>query len=224
MQNFKKLLSFILICAALFLGACASENTAAPIFVGEPSSARGENAFAAKAVFVAAIPDEANRIIARYGLKKKSENFYISKDIACVVTGVGGENVENALRQVRISPKIPIINIGYCGSNSHKIGDFFEVSKVSKIEDPKKSLKLSKSGAPCYTADFFVENAKISEPAVFDMELFYIRSAHGNTRSLKLVSDNLSKAEFKESIKNASWDKVLNAADEILKECGALQK
>ena len=90
------------------------------------------------------------------------------------------------------------INAGYCGSNVIEKGKLCKVSSVAKIENPQEMAKLAESGVPCFSSDKFVEETTITEPCVFDMELFYIQKIFPNITSYKIVSDNLSHSEFKD--------------------------
>lgn len=127
-----------------------------------------------------------------------------------IITGVGAINVIKALKDL---PKdIEILNIGYCGSNAYKIGDRLIVGVVAtyhanaNFAEKELNLYLASNDkvndvTRCYTSTDFVTKIKTKEPCVFDMELAFIRAMFYNTRAIKVVSDNLSKKQYKENIK-----------------------
>ena len=120
-----------------------------------------------------------------------------------LITGVGGMNVIEALRDI---PKdTEILNIGYVGSNHWEIGTIVEIVKVATNHEiahfcePFKFLQYKNEyddTAYCYTSTDFVENTNKTEHCVFDMELAFIRAMFNNVRSIKVVSDNLNKEEY----------------------------
>ena len=120
-----------------------------------------------------------------------------------LITGVGGMNVIEALRDI---PKdTEILNIGYVGSNHWEIGTIVEIVKVATKHEiahfcePFKFLQYKNEyddTAYCYTSTDFVENTNKTEHCVFDMELAFIRAMFNNVRSIKVVSDNLNKEEY----------------------------
>ena len=123
-----------------------------------------------------------------------------------IITGVGIINVLNTLKNVNKNTEI--INIGYCGSNKLNIGDIVQISKVhtlsetANIVENEIKLKTNKkyNSVECYTSTDFVTSSNIDKPCVFDMELAAIASLFRNTRSIKVVSDNLSIEEYEENI------------------------
>lgn len=126
--------------------------------------------------------------------------------VPVLITGVGGMNVINTMKD--ISRKEIIVNIGYCGSNSIEIGKLVHVRNVRTYHpnaefDERSQLQfISTLGEyDCYTATDFVTHTDIKEPCVFDMELAFIK-ALGFERiiSIKKVSDNLKKKEYKKTI------------------------
>ena len=127
-----------------------------------------------------------------------------------LITGVGGMNVLNALKNI---PKDKlIINIGYAGSNNLNIGTRVAVSVVKTLHEKANFTEQSKCCyvqtknvdvvAPCYTSTDFVTKTKIKEDCVFDMELAFICSLFDNVWAIKVVSDNLNKKQYKEKIKS----------------------
>lgn len=125
-----------------------------------------------------------------------------------LITGVGGINVINAMRD--LPRDIEILNIGYCGSNKYKIGEKLQINVVSTYHQTanfaEKDLNLYlnaseiKGISKCYTSTDFVAKTSIKEPCVFDMELAFIRAMFYNVRSIKVVSDNLNKKEYNKNV------------------------
>lgn len=122
-----------------------------------------------------------------------------------IITGIGGVNVIRALKDL---PRDAIIlNIGYCGSNKFDIGTKISVTSVGtyheqvQFDDSYKCdvFNIGYQQAKCYTSTDFITHTNIEELCVFDMELAFIRSMFTNTRSIKVVSDNLSLKEYKEN-------------------------
>jgi len=108
-----------------------------------------------------------------------------------------------------IENKTPIMVFGPVGSNTIPIGAEVYVSESrwisSKLSD-RPPVKLERPcfdcapdfGVPCYTSDKFVTKTDIKEPAVFDKVLAYlIRDGFNVVSSWRVVSDNLSKEQFK---------------------------
>lgn len=132
------------------------------------------------------------------------------KDHPILITGVGGANVIKALRNL---PKnIPIINVGYCGSNYYEQGKILAIDSVKtyyktaqfkedEIKLPILWTENINNISKCYTSTDFVTETDIKEPCVFDMELAFICSMFDNVRSIKVVSDNLNKEDYEKNIK-----------------------
>lgn len=130
------------------------------------------------------------------------------EDQPILITGVGGMNVIEALKDI---PKdTEIINIGYCGSKYYNIGERVEIYEVGTYHEKAKFkeelFKLDydllvnvENLATCYTSTDFVTSTKIKGSCVFDMELFFIRLMFPKTRAIKVVSDNLNKKQYKET-------------------------
>lgn len=121
-----------------------------------------------------------------------------------IKTGVGGINVIQALRKI---PKWKrIINLGYVGSNNIPIGTEVRVGYCSHYHKTKYDERAFVVGKPedkiwCYTSDEFVEEYKLTDPVVFDMELAYICAlGFKHIESIKIVSDNLSLKEYEENV------------------------
>ena len=119
-----------------------------------------------------------------------------------VVTGVGYGNVYRALADV---PRdTPILNIGYAGSNTIAkgteciIGECRHYHPNVEFEEPTYRLA---GEYICYTSDDFVLQTDITEPVVFDMELYAILSmGFTDVRAIKIVSDNLSLEEYESEV------------------------
>ena len=131
-------------------------------------------------------------------------------DEPILITGVGGMNVIEALKD--ISRDTEILNIGYCGSNHYEVGTRLQIIAVGTNHEKAQfterikplNVKLSEKyddTAYCYTATDFVTKTNKTEHCVFDMELAYIRALFDNVRSIKVVSDNLNKKQYKENLK-----------------------
>ena len=124
-----------------------------------------------------------------------------------IITGVGGMNVINAMKDL---PKdTEILNIGYCGSNKYSVGTIVEVTMVktehqkAKFAEPFNYLQVKNNYDDvciCYTSSDFVTETNKKDACVFDMELAYIRSMFNNVRSIKVVSDNLNKKQYDKNI------------------------
>ena len=134
-------------------------------------------------------------------------------DYPVIITGVGGVNVINALKDLPRDSKI--INVGYCGSNDYDVGNVCEIGDVALfIEKCDKGNEWELNCEPldwnltsdeifdvaCYTSVDFVEKSK-NIYGVFDMELAFIRSLFDNVSAIKVVSDKLNYEEYKENIK-----------------------
>lgn len=121
-----------------------------------------------------------------------------------LITGVGGMNVINALKDIPRDTEI--LNIGYAGSNKLDIGTIVQVNKVQTYhpsvdfyECNSNNLTIGKYN--CYTSTDFVTHCDIEEPCVFDMELAFICALGFKVvRSIKKVSDNLSLKEYENTI------------------------
>lgn len=132
------------------------------------------------------------------------------KNQPVIITGVGGLNVINALKNV--SKETEIINIGYAGSNKLKVGTVVGISKSAtnhekaNFNEVEKYLPISTCDkvnevAPCYTSTDFVEKTNKEKACVFDMELAFICAMFDKVRSIKVVSDTLSFEEYKNQVK-----------------------
>lgn len=146
--------------------------------------------------------------------------------------GVGASNVIKNCSKLDLNETY--INIGFCGSNSLKIGQVIKVSKSYRLMDnvvefedfrngdeissnskyfSSELVKIDSNNAyPCYTSNSFVLKTDITEPCAFDMELNYIFAFPIKLlASIKIVSDNLCLEKYEESIKRNEdeiWDEV----------------
>lgn len=121
-----------------------------------------------------------------------------------VRTGVGYGNVFKALAD--IPRDTPILNIGYAGSNSIPIGNECLISECRhyhpNVSFDEATYKLD-GDYVCYTSDDFVTNTDITEPVVFDMELYAILSmGFTDVVAIKIISDNLSLKEYEKEVQN----------------------
>ncbi|MBR5389567.1 HD domain-containing protein [Candidatus Saccharibacteria bacterium] len=130
------------------------------------------------------------------------------------VLRVDPDNVADAKKNFAelITDKTPIVVFGPVGSNVIPIGTEVYVTECRWLDAklPNASLarlrkpRLSGApslGVPCYTNDKFVTETDIKEPVVFDKVLAYlIRDGFNVVSSWRIVSDNLSKEQFKEFI------------------------
>lgn len=119
-----------------------------------------------------------------------------------IVTGVGYANVYRALSD--LPRDTPITNIGYAGSNSIKIGTACVIGECRhyhpNVDYDEPTYKLNGKHT-CYTSDDFVTSTDIEEDVVFDMELYAILSmGFTNVTAIKVISDNLSLAEYETKI------------------------
>ncbi len=121
-----------------------------------------------------------------------------------IKTGVGYGNVYRALEKV--NREEPIINIGFAGSNVLPVGKVCSVGRVRNyhpgviFDEPEYKLC---GKYPCYTACDFVTETEITEPCLFDMELYAILSMRfKNVVGIKIVSDNLNQNQYERSIEH----------------------
>ena len=136
---------------------------------------------------------------AEYALAKRVSKHEI------IQTGVGPLNVIEALKD--IPKEAEIINLGFCGSNSIPKGTIVEVGECELLHETadfaSPTYTLQSKGVKCYTSNDFVTGTNKTKPCVFDMELAYILAlGFKNTRSIKIVSDNLNQNEYKGAIEH----------------------
>ena len=122
------------------------------------------------------------------------------RDRTLIVTGAGGANVIRALRG--LPKESDILNVGYCGSMWHCVGERVEINNV-RLYHPECNVKemthrLQQDGCLCLTAGDFVKEDKSGLKCVYDMELAYIAAfGFAKIRSIKTVSDNLNYINYK---------------------------
>ena len=129
-----------------------------------------------------------------------------------LITGVGGLNVIEALRDIPKDTRI--INIGYAGSKDLKPGKFYNVNSVTlyhpnvKYDEPTYTLEWTFSmdddnlqlPKRCLTGSDFVLSSDVDD-CLFDMELAYIMAlGFEKVLAYKYVSDNMDLHEYREKL------------------------
>ena len=148
-------------------------------------------------------------VIATEDERKLVEELFPNTKNKIIVTGVGGVNVIEKLKNVR--KNCTIINIGYAGSNIIPIGMWVSVlwSQLHQFnvryESPCYPLEVEEENkkvyAHCYTSSEFVRATRIKRTAVFDMELAYICAlGFKKVISYKKVSDKLDYKQYQKAI------------------------
>ena len=126
-----------------------------------------------------------------------------------IITGVGGINVWNALKDE--SKEQDGVNAGFVGSNILPVGTICYPKEVRlyhpTVDYQEKQLKLEvyKEGNNpiCFTSTDFVTKTNIKEPVVFDMELaFIVAMGFRTVKAIKKVSDNLNVCEYERNSNN----------------------
>ena len=119
-----------------------------------------------------------------------------------IVTGIGALNVMSSLADV--NRDVPLINVGYAGSNTIPKGETVRVGAVRlyhpcvEYNEPEYTLDGS---VPCYTSTDFVTETDMTEPCLFDMELaFILAMGFSDVIAEKVVSDNLCMDEHRDMI------------------------
>ena len=161
--------------------------------------------------------DEFNNIITTFEGKQNETK------ITLIVTGIGKQKTAIGLTKYLCENDKPdlIINIGYAGSTSAKIGSWVSINKSYNLEwditgEQKYSMddlggqdlvtieELEK--LPCYSAECFVNNTDIKENVIFDMELHSVSLLADLYNipliSLKKVSDNLSMVDYYKTVED----------------------
>lgn len=180
-------------------------------------------------IVVCAMKEEAREIIKYFNLQKKA-GYFESEKIRLIITGIGREKVREVLSKAQtegiFAKDDDILNFGFAGGHKIKTGMVIAIREVF-LKDPYENpagfgldcpVGFYPSGTvDCYTSDTFVERCEYRSPCVFDMELFEICIfPHRKIYSIKLVSDNLSEAEFDSKIGEYSLDLVLSRIEKIL--------
>ncbi len=160
------------------------------------------------------------------------EEFELAKkhlgDHEIVKTGVGAGNVIRTCSELlgrEGIQKEKIVNVGFCGSNSVRVGSVVKVSKTWRLMDNvvefvdwRNGYELAAEGIPCYTSNSFVLKTSITEPCAFDMELNYIAAFPlPLVGAVKIVSDNLCLDKYEHSIRH-SEDETWAEVKALLKE------
>ena len=161
--------------------------------------------------------DEFNNIITTLEGKQNETK------ITLIITGIGKQKTAIGLTKYLCENDKPdlIINIGYAGSTSAKIGSWVSINKSYNLEwditgEQKYSMddlggqdlltidELEK--LPCYSAECFVNNTDIKENVIFDMELHSVSLLADLYNipliSLKKVSDNLSMDDYYKTVED----------------------
>lgn len=161
--------------------------------------------------------DKFNNIITTFEGKQNETK------ITLIVTGIGKQKTAIGLTKYLCENDKPdlIINIGYAGSTSAKIGSWVSISKSYNLEwditgEQKYSMddlggqdlvtieELEK--LPCYSAECFVNNTDIKENVIFDMELHSVSLLADLYNipliSIKKVSDNLSMDDYYKTVED----------------------
>ena len=161
--------------------------------------------------------DEFNNIITTFEGKQNETK------ITLIVTGIGKQKTAIGLTKYLCENDKPdlIINIGYAGSTSVKIGSWVSINKSYNLEwditgEQKYSMddlggqdlvtieELEK--LPCYSAECFVNNTDIKDNVIFDMELHSVSLLADLYNiplvSLKKVSDNLSMDDYYKTVED----------------------
>lgn len=161
--------------------------------------------------------DEFNNIITTFEGKQNETK------ITLIVTGIGKQKTAIGLTKYLCENDKPdlIINIGYAGSTSAKIGSWVSINKSYNLEwditgEQKYSMddlggqdlvtieELEK--LPCYSAECFVNNTDIKENVIFDMELHSVSLLADLYNipliSIKKVSDNLSMDDYYKTVED----------------------
>lgn len=143
--------------------------------------------------------------------------------ITLIITGIGKQKTAIGLTKYLCENDKPdlIINIGYAGSTSAKIGSWVSINKSYNLEwditgEQKYSMddlggqdfltidELEK--LPCYSAECFVNNTDIKDNVIFDMELHSVSLLADLYNiplvSLKKVSDNLSMDDYYKTVED----------------------
>lgn len=161
--------------------------------------------------------DEFNNIITTFEGKQNETK------ITLIVTGIGKQKTAIGLTKYLCENDKPdlIINIGYAGSTSAKIGSWVSINKSYNLEwdiTGEQKYSMDDLGGqdlvtieeleqlPCYSAECFVNNTDIKENVIFDMELHSVSLLADLYNiplvSLKKVSDNLSMDDYYKTVED----------------------
>ena len=161
--------------------------------------------------------DEFNNIITTFEGKQNETK------ITLIVTGIGKQKTAIGLTKYLCENDKPnlIINIGYAGSTSAKIGSWVSINKSYNLEwdiTGEQKYSMDDLGGqdlvtieeleqlPCYSAECFVNNTDIKENVIFDMELHSVSLLADLYNipliSLKKVSDNLNMDDYYNTVED----------------------
>ncbi len=141
---------------------------------------------------------EAQPIIEFLNLtKKEDKNFQIfsNHDTTLIISGMG--KINSAIAVTYIKPNNKIINIGICGSSSHKIGELYKIKKIIDKSN-QKVIHINKDGETLTCVDTPQNNPNEFKNTLVDMESFgFYQAARKFVKKedielYKIVSDNIS--------------------------------
>jgi nucleoside phosphorylase len=147
---------------------------------------------------VTALQSEAQPIIEFLNLSKKEDkNFpiFTNQNTTLIVSGIG--KINSAIAVTYMNPLNKIINIGICGSPSHKIGDIYSIKKIID-KSSQKVIHLNQNGETLTCVDMPQNNPNKFKNTLVDMESFgFLQAARKfvnkeNILLYKIVSDKIS--------------------------------
>lgn len=150
---------------------------------------------------------EAKPVIDFYKLKKSSNkndfDVYKSKDIACIVSGMGADNMTRAVSwvnsQFNLNNNLCWINLGVAGQHSMATGTTVLISQARQHDNNESILKITGikhdfESLPVISLSS--EKTDYDEKALFDMEAYAFFQttrkfcAEELCQSIKVISDN----------------------------------
>ncbi len=129
-----------------------------------------------------------------------------------VLLGIGPRNPIRKLLRLGIDLKAQMMLFGFAGSNLLVPGTEVFVTKsyihqfYGSFDDCPDFLKrpeingAPELGVPCFSSSDFVVKTKMTDPAIFDMELGFLTTFCPNLSSWRIVSDNLNLQQFEHFI------------------------
>lgn len=147
---------------------------------------------------VTALKSEAQPIIDFLNLtKKEDKNFpiFTNQDITLIISGMG--KINSAIAVTYLAPEEKILNIGICGSTSHKLGELFQIKKIID-KSSQKVVHLNQNGETITCVDTPQNNPNQFKNTLVDMESFGFYQASRkfvkkeNILLYKIVSDKIS--------------------------------
>ena len=120
-----------------------------------------------------------------------------------LITGVGYGNVYRTMKS--IDRDVPLLNLGYAGSNRIPVGSVCRVGRVMNyhpnVRYEEKQFRLD-GDTICFSSSDFVTETNIRTPCLFDMELYALLSmGFTDVISFKTVSDRLNYKEYESCLK-----------------------